>query len=52
MENHTLPVKEFNSKLKATLNDFKGQQDFPDDISFLSGRIYVSNYAHIDNQMT
>lgn len=36
---HQLPVKEFNQQLLKQLECFKGELGYPDDISFLSGRI-------------
>jgi phosphoserine phosphatase RsbU/P len=38
-ENKELPVKDFNQILMQRLDRFKGELGFPDDISFLSGRI-------------
>jgi len=40
-----LPVKLFNEVLSQELDKFRGELDFPDDISFLSGRIFVNEYA-------
>jgi sigma-B regulation protein RsbU (phosphoserine phosphatase) len=39
IENKDLPVNEFNKLLMDRLAVFKGDLGFPDDISFLSGRI-------------
>jgi serine phosphatase RsbU (regulator of sigma subunit) len=41
--NNHLPVKNFNEKLLETVNSFRGDEQFPDDISFLSGRIFIDN---------
>jgi sigma-B regulation protein RsbU (phosphoserine phosphatase) len=41
--NNHLPVKNFNEKLLETVNNFRGDEQFPDDISFLSGRIFIDN---------
>lgn len=41
-ENQSLPVSELNNSLLAHANRFKEQQEFPDDISFLSARIFVN----------
>jgi sigma-B regulation protein RsbU (phosphoserine phosphatase) len=43
-ENEKLPVKDFNKLLLERLDVFKGDLGFPDDISFLSGKIF----AHTD----
>jgi len=43
VENKDLPVKEFNDKLMAEVNEFKGPRHFPDDISVLTGRLFVNN---------
>jgi hypothetical protein len=36
-----LPVKDFNKLLLERLDVFKGDLGFPDDISFLSGKIFA-----------
>lgn len=38
-----LPVRDFNDALLQRANDFRQTQEFPDDISFLSARIFVKN---------
>jgi sigma-B regulation protein RsbU (phosphoserine phosphatase) len=40
-ENLQLKVKDFNTRLLEKLDCFKGELGFPDDISFLSGRIFI-----------
>ncbi len=45
LENYQLPVQEFNEALMNFIGVFKGSLDFPDDISVLTGRIYVSKSA-------
>jgi sigma-B regulation protein RsbU (phosphoserine phosphatase) len=40
--NNKLPVKEFNDKLMKEVNEFKGTRSFPDDISVLTGRLFVN----------
>jgi sigma-B regulation protein RsbU (phosphoserine phosphatase) len=41
LENESLPVKDFNKLLLERLDVFKGDLGFPDDISFLSGKIFA-----------
>jgi len=45
MDNQQLPVAQFNAKLLEHLDEFKGDLGFPDDISFLSGKIFVDKFA-------
>lgn len=40
-QNQDCEVGEFNSRLMAKVHEFKGENDFPDDISLLTGRIFV-----------
>ena len=40
-QNQDCGVAEFNSRLMAKVHEFKGENDFPDDISLLTGRIFV-----------
>lgn len=40
-DNQDCSVKEFNQRLMSTIARFKGDRDFPDDISVLTGRIFV-----------
>ncbi|CAA6826640.1 MAG: Serine phosphatase RsbU, regulator of sigma subunit [uncultured Aureispira sp.] len=40
--NHDLSVKKFNDKLMKEVNEFKGPRSFPDDISVLTGRLFVN----------
>lgn len=40
--NKNLPVEDFNKELMNTVNDFKGKQQFPDDISVLSARLFIN----------
>lgn len=42
-ENCELPVKDFNDKLMEEVNAFKGKRNFPDDISVLTGRLYINH---------
>lgn len=42
MKNNHLSVKDFNNKLMEEVNTFKGARSFPDDISVLTGRLFVS----------
>jgi phosphoserine phosphatase RsbU/P len=51
---HQLPVKEFNQQLLKQLECFKGDLGFPDDISFLSGRIrpFADNNDSIPDNMS
>ena len=44
-ENLHLKVKDFNTRLLEKLDYFKGELGFPDDISFLSGRIFIHKAA-------
>lgn len=37
-----LPVNDFNDKLMEEVNAFKGDRSFPDDISVLTGRLFVN----------
>lgn len=41
-KNNDLPVKEFNDKLMEEVSIFKGDRSFPDDISVLTGRLFVN----------
>jgi sigma-B regulation protein RsbU (phosphoserine phosphatase) len=45
IDNQQLPVAQFNAKLLEHLDEFKGDLGFPDDISFLSGKIFVDKFA-------
>lgn len=40
-KNPQLPVEEFNQRLMETVSKFKGDRPFPDDISVLTGRLFV-----------
>lgn len=40
-ENADTPIPELNDRLLAQANLFRGEQEFPDDISFLSARVFV-----------
>lgn len=40
--NSSLPVEKFNNKLMEEVNAFKGTRSFPDDISVLTGRLFVN----------
>lgn len=44
-ENSQMPVDEFNTKLMVLLNQFKGNTSFPDDVSILSGHLFVEEAA-------
>ncbi|MCH2023009.1 MAG: PP2C family protein-serine/threonine phosphatase [Saprospiraceae bacterium] len=44
LKNHALPTKEFNDKLMNEVNTFKGELNFPDDISVLTGRIFADGH--------
>ena len=39
-QNNHLPAKEFNDKLMAEIKQFKGTQDFPDDFTILTCKIF------------
>lgn len=41
--NSELPVKEFNQKLMEEVTEFKGERPFPDDISVLTGRLFIND---------
>ncbi|WP_264790920.1 PP2C family protein-serine/threonine phosphatase [Aureispira anguillae] len=41
-KHNSLPVGEFNVKLMEEVNRFKGERSFPDDISVLTGRLFVN----------
>jgi sigma-B regulation protein RsbU (phosphoserine phosphatase) len=45
LKNQNLGVPEFNEKLMDEIKAFKGSLGFPDDISVLSGRIFVDKCA-------
>lgn len=45
LKNYHLNVPDFNTALMNEINEFKGNLDFPDDISVLSGRIFVDKCA-------
>ena len=40
-KNPHLPVEQFNQRLMETVSKFKGDRPFPDDISVLTGRLFV-----------
>jgi sigma-B regulation protein RsbU (phosphoserine phosphatase) len=40
--NNDLPVEKFNEKLMKEVDEFKGTRSFPDDISVLTGRLFVN----------
>ena len=39
-QNNQLPAKEFNDKLMTEIKEFKGRQDFPDDFTILTCKIF------------
>lgn len=41
-KNNKLPVEDFNKRLMDTVSEFKGDMPFPDDISVLTGRVFVN----------
>lgn len=47
LENGHLPVQDFNAKLMEQVNDFRGEMEFPDDISVLTGRLFA-NVKNVD----
>ena len=42
IENNELNSSDFNEKLMKEVNEFKGERSFPDDISVLTGRLFVN----------
>lgn len=46
--NSDLSVKAFNDKLMKEVSDFKGTRSFPDDISVLTGRLFVNACKEIE----
>ncbi len=44
-----LPVAEFNKQLMKTVKEFKGKRPFPDDISVLSARLFVTKAKEKEN---
>ena len=52
LDNHELEVDLFNEKLMEHLNEFKGDNPFPDDISVLTGKLFINNYVPIDTGRT
>lgn len=42
LDNQGCTVQEFNTRLMKNVGQFKGANDFPDDISVLTGRIFVT----------
>lgn len=43
LQHHQADPATFNALLMNEIHQFKGEQDFPDDISVLTGRIFVDN---------
>lgn len=43
LKNHNLPVNDFNDELMKEVTAFKGERSFPDDISVLTGRLFVND---------
>jgi sigma-B regulation protein RsbU (phosphoserine phosphatase) len=40
-QNHALSTQDFNAKLMEDVNAFRGERSFPDDISVLTGKLFV-----------
>ena len=40
-QNNHLPAQAFNDKLMAEIKEFKGRQDFPDDVTILTCKIFA-----------
>ena len=43
LDHHTEDAAAFNDKLMEHLNQFKGDNPFPDDISVLTGKLFVNS---------